>query len=539
MIQAINEGIPMFRTAAMVLSISATIATYAGEPLTHYTIPSLSDKELGHLQNFVALANQPLDDFTGFEGRDQKRMEAYRYQIAFMTYALALQQYHSVPAYRDLYEDTIDRLIERMLQKPVFEFWEEVSQIVHTGGMGAGGGTEKTLPAKRDPVGEKNIMYSGHIVHMATLYEMLYNDTKWARPGALEFRWSEDEAYTYDLAQLIDIIHNEMMAPRLEGGMDAGAMECEPNLVFPECNQHPTLAFMLFDDKRGTDYAEKTMPALKAFLDRTEMHHPKSKHTEAFYLINENKTQKLGPFISTSADGWTGAFMHAWDPDHVKGLYEEQKPDYKWVDVETGQSRLPSEPGGAQELGLGFFANLAVEVGDMATAEKLFAIADEHFPSTWDERGFRYNPTEGKTPFPVNNTTDKLVALARSNRPSGLWQMHNEPWKTADHFHPIVSNVDFPNVLVRQAYWDNENETLLFTLEPRDESTRTTFRISRIPTNFLSELFQEGELIAAVDEHAQAVGEGVTNLGPGEIQFTATLNGPTHFTLKGYKGSGL
>lgn len=524
--------------ATLTLFLFASTA-YAAEPLTHKTAPRLSDEELGHLRNFAALAAQPLDDWTGFEGRDQKGMEAYRYQLAFMTYALALQQYHSVPAYRDVYKETIDRLIERMLQKPVWEFWEEVSQIEHSMGMMvAGGKAEKTLPMKRDPVGEKNIMYSGHVIHMATLYEMLYNDKRWARPGALEFRWDENEVYTYDLAQLIDIIHKEMMTTRLEGGMDMGAMECEPNLVFPECNQHPTLAFKLFDDRRGTDYAAKTMPALKSFFERTEMHHPESKHTEAFYIVKEDRVQKLGGFISTSADGWTGAFMHAWDPEYIKEVYAKQHKDFAWHDVETNTAKLPMEPGGAQSLGLGFFANLAAEVGDTATLETLLAIADEHYPSTWDEHGFRFTPTDAKAAFPVNNTTDKLLALARSNRPSGLWKMHNEPWQVGDFFYPTLSHVDFPRVLVRQAIWDREHETLLFTLEPADGPLKTTFRISNIPTNFLSDLLKDGEPFAAIDEHAQAVGDGVTNLGPGEIEFPVQLDGPTQFMLRGYRGSG-
>ena len=495
------------------------------EELTHETAPGLSDAELGHFQNMVSLAQQELDDWTGFEGRDQKGMEAYRYQIAFTTYALALQQYHSVPAYRDLYQDTIDRLITRMLEKPVWDFWEKVSQSSKSFDPNYDG----PLPSKRDPVGEKNIMYSGHVVHMIALYEMLYRDMDWSAENALSFRWSSDESYDYSYADLVDIIYNEMMAPRMEHGRDAGAMECEPNLVFPECNQHPTLAFMLFDRLRETDYGVRTKKALKGFFDDTAMHNPETTHTAAYYMVKQDKTLRIPMVNSAAADGWTGAFMHAWDPEYIESIYEAQRDGYIFTDAKTGKIKLA--PGPSKALGLAFFANMAMEVGDTDTADTLFGYATEHYGSESDARGFRYVPSTEKTQ-PVNNTTDKLMAMARSNRPNGLWKMHNEPFGGEAFNHPLLSHVDFPNVLVKQAVWDDESESLLFTLVPMNDTMGTTFRIENIHTNYLATLFQEGSWIAAVDEHGQVAGKNTRNLDPGEIEIRVTLDGPTRFILR-------
>jgi hypothetical protein len=503
-----------------------SITTYA-EPLTHETAPALSDQELGHLRNFVHLARQKTDDFTGWEGKDQKGMESYRYQIAFMTYALSLQQYHSVPAYRDLYSDAIDRLIVRMLEKPVWDFWEEVSK----GSTDWDPDHDADLSGTKDPVGEKNIMYSGHLLHMVALYETLYRDMKWSKPNALTFRWNDDLAFEYDYAELIEIVHQEMLAPRLEGGLDKGAMECEPNLVFPECNQHPALAFELFDYLRNTDYAARTMPAFKNFFKETEMHHPETHHTQANYRIKQNNTLNMPPRGSASADGWTGAFMHVWEPDYIKSLYQKQRDDYIARDEKTGEIRLTPDP--TRDLSPAFFANLAMELGDTETAQLLFDYVDKHYASQSDDQGFRLVRNMGDKKFPANNTTDKLMGLARSNRPNGLWKLHNEPWGDLDRIYPLVAKVDFPNVLVRQAVWDADYETLLFILEPLNGGkTRTTFRIENIPTNMIASLDQEGKLIAAIDEHAQASGTLIKNLDPGVIQITTTLNGPTQFTLK-------
>jgi len=490
----------------------------------------LSDAELGHLRNFVSLARQDMDDWSGWEGSDQKGMEAYRYQIAFMTYALALQQYHSTPAYRDLYQDTMNRLIERMLEKPVWDFWEEVSKSSPKFDPDY----EGPRPSERDPVGKKNIMYSGHVVHMIALHEMLFDDERWSQPGAITFRWNSDEAYAYDLAGLVDIIHEEMMAPRLEGGRDVGAMECEPNLVFPECNQHPTLAFMLFDDHRDTDYAERTIPALKGFFDNTEMHSPRNAHTAAYYYVKQDRTLHIPMVNSASADGWTGAFMHVWDPDTIEGLYPKHRDDYVKTDPKTGATRLAPDPSAA--LGLAFFANLAVEVGDMQTAEKLFAFAEEHYASVTDERGFRYMPQRGEGMLPVNNTTDKLMALARSNRPDGLLKMHNEPRGEEGFAHPLLQNVDFPNVMVRSAYWDEEETSLNFTLTTLDGGeTETSFEISNLGPGAY-ELFVGGESVGGLDRFGQtSTTRGLVSLKNGNIlQVPTTVGIDTQFSLRAH-----
>lgn len=505
------------RFIALNLALILGTAVAWAAPLTHETAPSLSDEELGHLRNFVWLANQDLDDWVGWAAADQKGMEAYRYQIAFMTYALSLQQYHSVPAYREVYRETIDRLITRMLQKPVWEFWEEVSQSSPQYDPDY----EGPRPAVKDPVGEKNIMYSGHVIHMIALYESLYRDMRWSEPDALTFRWNSDLSYKYDYADLVEIIHNEMMTPRMEGTLDVGAMECEPNLVFPECNQHPTLAFMLFDRLRGTDYAAITKPALKSFFENTEMHNPKTTHTAAWYMIKQDKVLRVPMINSASADGWTGAFMHAWDPEYIESLYDRQRADYIRRDPKTGKVRLAPDP--SKALGLAFFANLAVEVGDLETAGILFAYADEHYTPVHDNIGFRYLRDSANTEYPVSNTTDKLMALARSNRPGGLWKLHNEPWERPGLDAPILQKVDFPSLLVRQAIWDEESDSLLFSLEPSGKgAVATTFELAQLDASRDYELYRDDERLE----------NGLHKVDETTVSVSLTIDGPSRFTLK-------
>lgn len=40
-----------------------------------------------------------------------------------------------------------------------------------------------------DPVIKENIMYSGHLLLMTSLYAMLFDDDEFEQPGSLTFQW--------------------------------------------------------------------------------------------------------------------------------------------------------------------------------------------------------------------------------------------------------------------------------------------------------------------------------------------------------------
>src|SRR2546430_15227035 len=75
--------------------------------------PVLDTKELGHLQHIYRLANQLPGEwaFMGAREPDQEGDDGYRYQLAFMSYVLALTQYHYLPNYRELNQQASGRLI--------------------------------------------------------------------------------------------------------------------------------------------------------------------------------------------------------------------------------------------------------------------------------------------------------------------------------------------------------------------------------------------------------------------------------------------
>ena len=60
----------------------------------------LSDRQAGHLRHFANLSRRPVNDWSGMQGRGtgQDDFGGYRFQLAYMAYAIALAHRHRLPA---------------------------------------------------------------------------------------------------------------------------------------------------------------------------------------------------------------------------------------------------------------------------------------------------------------------------------------------------------------------------------------------------------------------------------------------------------
>ncbi len=487
----------------MTLWFSGSLSRSADE-IDPSSYPGMGDAELSQLRWALHLADRPLDDFRDMEGIDQRGMTAYRYCIAFMTYFMALEQYHKLPACPEIIQPRMDRLNRKMLLKPVWEFWAEVSQ----GLPNLEPKLNKPYPEERDPVAKRNIMYSGHVGQMLGLYQMLYRDLKWDKPGSIVFKWSDDEKFIYDAHSLNKVMYEQMKHH------PAHCIECEPNACFPECNQHPILSFMLHDGLHGTNFFDASEEFMNFFLEK-QMIHPRTHETAMLYLIkqdltlsNQNPHYKnaldliVTPAVSlgivsidsASADGWTGAFMHAWQPEYIERNYPYQKEN-NLVNLEDEQARLAWtiwEP----QLKYGFFAMLAAEVGDIETRDKLIAFADKKYEPVLENGMLRYpySLSKGST-----NLTGKLLACARAMSENGFHRMHNRPFDDAHFKEPKVTNVDFPNVLLRRAIYDRDRKALIVTTGPGAAGQAdTSLKIERLDPSATYLLTIDGKQLETV-----------------------------------------
>ena len=474
--------------------------------------PSLTPDAMGQLKFILGLAARPLDDFTDLEANGQLDLTSYRYSIAFSGYFLSVVQYHQLPAWSEAIGPAIDRLIHKILLKPVWEYWAETSKGIST----LEPNLDMPYPERHDPVGEKNIMYSGHVAHLMNLYAALYRDFSWDTPGSIVYEWAPDERYTYDNKAIIDVMHRQMADNPYHG------ICCEPNAVFPECNQHPILAFKLYDATHGTDRFAVSEQFYDFFVSK-ELTDSKTGETAMLYLVKQDSTlSQANPrygnsndelirqlidegvitFESASANGWTGTFMHAWKPGFVESRWPLWKARH-YTPTADGAAILKDETW-EPRVRYGFFAMLAGELGDLDARDRLLAYADRTFPRVQDAGGLHYRCPPVST-SPCTNLTDKLIAFARVNPPGGWRAVHERPFDDAHFTQPRLTGVDFPAILVRRALFDRSRRALVASFEPGTRTSGTTIvRIEGLDPSSSWQVFIDKILVSTVSSSDRA-----------------------------------
>jgi len=126
--------------------------------------PKLSNEQAGHLRHFHNLASQPDGEWhhMGTQDPGQEWLDAYRYQLATMTYAAGSAHYHRLPALRSIFKNLLEQLIHKMLRREVWGYWYLTSQ--------SGKLVDPDLVEMRkpwaDPNKQENIMVSAYNTKM-------------------------------------------------------------------------------------------------------------------------------------------------------------------------------------------------------------------------------------------------------------------------------------------------------------------------------------------------------------------------------------
>ena len=91
------------------LKPSVTVSSYA----------KLDDMEAGHLRHFFNLVAQPDGEWYHFGSGDPHNEfdDAARYQLATMTYAMAVAHFHRLPALRGPFKALMRQTIHKMMRE--------------------------------------------------------------------------------------------------------------------------------------------------------------------------------------------------------------------------------------------------------------------------------------------------------------------------------------------------------------------------------------------------------------------------------------
>jgi len=469
----------------LALVVGAAGSLPATSPVDQY--PSLDQKQLGALRHMIELSRRPPGSWQFMEPEERLSNDNVIFQIAYMSYALAVVQSEVTPAYRELYRQALRSYIHKILQRDVWDMWLEVIEIPLF--------KQHLDPAKdwRDPVREKNIMYSGHVLQMIGLYETLYDDREFDAPGSIVYELPGENGFrnTYNHESLAKLIADQFVNSGHMG------IECEPNRIFTECNQHAIVGLVQYDRLHGTNLSD----VRHRFWEKAkELRYidPETKRAMWFYQVAE-KEAVVHPLVRS--DGWTGIMMHGWNRDFIESVYPPQRDAELPGLIDTTPERWRVRWGSSQvSQDFGFLAAYAAEMGDRATAQKLLEYADEHFAPRWADGGYFYPlrtvvgeefegppkpvPTEKMGEHQVGPLTgNALLSFARLNPGRGIWNLYNKTSAAsfAQSGDPEVVDVRYPEVQITQAYYDKAARKLAVSMVPgTDSQGRISFGVRNL-----------------------------------------------------------
>ncbi|KAK5714301.1 hypothetical protein LTR17_017232 [Elasticomyces elasticus] len=129
-----------------------------------------------------------------------------------MAYTIGVTHYHRQPLLRSVYKALLRKLIHKMLCRDVWAYWFNTS----LGGVRTDPGLKVLRTPWADPIVRENIMYSGHLLLMVSLYAMLFDDSEFEKEGSMVFNWDPlffglgPETFCYSTGTLQTAIEKEM-----------------------------------------------------------------------------------------------------------------------------------------------------------------------------------------------------------------------------------------------------------------------------------------------------------------------------------------
>lgn len=466
-------------------------------------IPEMDDKQTGALRRVLNLSRQLPGDWSGMMGQTVvgEDFGAFRFQLAYMSYALALAHTHRLPAAPGVFKQPLRKLIEKILMPDCWMYWSYVST-----GNGVYNKHLGPLTQKWDPVASENIMYSAYVQSMALLYHYMFRDDKYAQPGALTFRlktrfWNEGGfTFPYDERQLNDLIYWQMAEQGYLG------VACEPDCIFQICNQPNIIGFRMNDLVYGGQLAQE---ATQGYVDAWKEFGMLDADGNFNTMVQISKHSTL----TTNAPNmnfWLMSLLHSWYPEIVRQQYStlmrrhllEGPDNTRWIRPMSGLGESEEVQLTAQDMS--WAACLASEVGDTETLEGLFAYADRFMNPVWEDGAYYYKRRDenfdadglftGMDPASGN----AMFNYARLNVENGLKMLYDGPFDDKHFAQPALTDVP-AEVDVRRAWFSQEHDALVITIDATRSLNRIELGVSLPDGRGLPMIVCDGESLSKDD----------------------------------------
>lgn len=446
------------RTAAElnagVLAAPAAISRVPSSP--EPPVREASPEDLERLRFALDLALQPLEAFDGFDRRDQFREAALRYQLCVLGYGLAAYGANVAPAFAGHLRAAHARSIEKFSDKRVWGYWA----LENAWGR---------LSLKRDPVDNgDNVMLTGWQGATVGMFESLHDD-RFSRPGGLTYRWSDDEAYSYDLPGVVDsIVTNFERSPFT-------LYSCEPRWIYPVCNTFAINTLLMSRRLHGSDGFDRLQGRVRAAYAE-EFHRPDGR---IIGVRNEDLGLSWNMWAGEAVWLPTVFWLHPAYPDLAHRSWRLVRETA--LQERDGGFHLPrglanrvdggTYSFGGESFGLTLLAMAAREIGDEEVATRALAQVDDALPTLRSGGAARYDG--------LSTQGNLYHLMARLGRASGLRDLvaHGLPdaWRTG----PRLAEAAYPDVLVARAVTDGA--ALRCVLHPGvDDGLRAVLALDRL-----------------------------------------------------------
>lgn len=469
----------------------------------------LTDKQLAVQRWFAYLTYLNPGGEERWEGwyhdKAQLGLDSYRYSLAFMGYAAGAMAYKT-PAYTEVTAKILDDSIRRMIEKRVWDFikvyWAD----------------EPTFP---DPVAWENIMYSGHLMQLIALYESISGDMKYSEEG-WDFVWDDETVIHYTAEKLMQVVYDQVDQD------ERGGVPCEPDSVFVICNDHPQLAFVLYDAIHGTNFQSLADKWRNWMEKEAPLPRVKGKDYLKISYYRDKNIWTTG-FGTPGSDGWALAWMYQWtaNPKFVCDGWKVMRENKLWRKAKAGGSYLKTTAvaqmfGVDDASGTSFYPIVEAQChrdgrsrnNDVYTYYENLYGAFVDLDGDGMKESYYYDPQHSTRLWVTANLVTAMVTKGDSLR-----DMYWKPFFKEHDGEPFLARVDYPNVWVKKAEFSKEGSTLNFTLIKGS-----------------AKLSGETELVCGNVESVKSVtrnGAAFSDyrLENGELRITTEIDGETSFEI--------
>ncbi len=402
---------------------------------------SLSDDALPLLRHVLDRALQPVDRYDGINWVDQFQFGALRYAICGMGYALSGVQYGATPAFSGYLSEAQRRLHRKMLDHRIWKYWA----LENAWG---------NLALDPNPIHHRdNIMYHGWYMAMLAEYISNTGDTRY-RDEPLVLRHPSGREWRYTFTEICEVLYRSHRKSAFT------LFPCEPNWIYPMCNNFSAIALKIHDRLFGTQWFAEIEHDYRRNFDNEFC----TLDGRVLAIRSVHTGITLPMLTSAMADSVTAHFQHGTFPDIARRSWEIARMDYirvlngdveieakGWDKIDTGSYR-PSMITTYTQIGAA-----AAEMGDTEVASLLRERVRDEF--VWAPENDGSVALQGVSSQAHATTLYHWTALPNLRR-----SMHATGVSAAERAGPMLTDAPYPDVMVCHAR--NDGAALRLVLAP-------------------------------------------------------------------------